>query len=89
MAQKSYVVLLQPNLPAELIGFLGGFLHQHGQSHYFFCAHIEHLHRFLEVGLTTSSLPTAWAVQIPYECVLAVADMSQGHAGPGFLTKAQ
>ncbi len=90
MRKHSFAVVLQKVLPPELVSLMDGYLHNEGGLLYLHCSSIEHFGNFVFVSVVKGNEDLApWPVQIPVCFVIAIADMSVPHAGPGFLSLAQ
>jgi hypothetical protein len=83
---KAYAVILQASLPKELLSVLDEYLMPPaGGLLYVIAAQVSPGPYFVELEMLRTRDREPWLVQIPLGYVLAIAQMSEPTAGPGFL----
>jgi hypothetical protein len=87
MPNLDFAVVLRQDLPEEFISLMDGYINNEGGLLYLHCRSIEHLGPFIMISAVKDSSSPQWPIQIPVGYVIAIADMSVPHAGPGFLSR--
>lgn len=80
-----FAILLAPHLDSEFLALIASCLRVHEGRNYLYGSQVDHLGNFVQFHIIEDGKPD-WPVQIPVGYVVAIADMSKPHAGPGFLS---
>ena len=88
-SSRSYCLVLQPNVPAELLLLLEAYIHEHRGLKWLFCHDPSHDSGFVSAALAKGDNSKPWEIQIPSHYVLAIADMSQDRPSIGFVASSQ
>lgn len=90
MPKHNFAVILRKDIPQEFLALMDGYSHNEGGILYIHCTGIEFVGAFVLVSAVKADKDSlAWPVHMPLGYVIAIADMSVPHAGPGFLSAAQ
>ena len=83
----AYAVVLQPNVPQQLLSLLADNVRDSKQgAHFFFATHVDPSSYFVECAVVRGSRKqTPWKVQIPLSYILAISEVGAGKPGPNFL----
>lgn len=86
MIPPRYGLILRQPISLELVSLFGNHIHAWNNVSYLLCSNVEPLGNFVLAQVIKDKDSPPWVVHIPVGCVAAIADMSEPHAGPGFLS---
>lgn len=87
MRPPLFAVVLNSGCPPELFALLKDYIQSQDPSMKFvLCSELDSTGAFLRCNLVQNKTNKLGWVQIPYGCVVALAELSQGKLPPGFLS---